>query len=108
MTSGVMPTPVSATVRHMKRTASFPSSGGGSDRVDMVTVPPFRHRIARINAQIEDGIFKLVAINQNRPQPCIETQLEAHGLANRSAKEFSHPADQLIHICHCRVKRLPP
>ncbi len=52
--------------------------------------PPVRHGVSRIDAEIQDGAFKLVWIAQARPEARCEDGFDGYGGADRASNQLVH------------------
>ncbi|MEI9804621.1 MAG: hypothetical protein WDN48_09390 [Pseudolabrys sp.] len=59
-------------------------------------VPSVRHRIARVDGEIENDILKLINVDMCSPQPTREHRLKPHGTAKRMAKQIRHSRYHLV------------
>ena len=64
------------------------------------------HRIAGIDAKVEDGVFKLARIGLHLPEPGAQNRLQADGFAERPAQQIGHTRDHLVRVQRLRRQRL--
>ena len=69
---------------------------------------PLRHRVARVDRQIEDRILELMGIRQRRPVLGGKVHRKPDRLAQGPPQHLLHAADQLIDIDRLGVERLAP
>ncbi len=70
--------------------------------------PAVRHRIARVDSEVQNRALELVLIDIHRPQPGRQDALEFDGFAQGPVKEVGHLADGQIEVGRLRGQRLTP
>ncbi len=66
-----------------------------------------RHRIACVDRQVENGVFKLSRIHPCMPQIGCEHGVNLDGLAQRTLQQLAESAEQPIQIRNDRIENLP-
>ena len=66
-----------------------------------------RHRVAAVDAEVQDRVFELIgitnAIPKTRGEHCLHVQVRAH----RPADQLFHAADQRVHVHERGLQCLP-
>ena len=65
-----------------------------------------RHRVARVDGEIEDHVFDLRGIDQRRPQAVAERKLDRDILAERALQDRGGARDDLVEVDVARLQRL--
>ena len=113
ITSRVMPLPVSltATMTYCPGAISAPVCSdivlvemavGGLDGEPAAV----RHRVARIDGEIEDRVLELVRIDRRLPQAAGQHGLDRDGLADRAAEQFRHALHQPVDVDRLHLERM--
>ena len=66
----------------------------------------FGHGVARIDAQVQDGVFHLIGIHQRVPQPARDHGFHFDLFAKRAAQKIGHVADHPAHVHRLGLQRL--
>jgi hypothetical protein len=66
-----------------------------------------RHRVACIDAQVEQRVLELGRIDPGCPKPAGANHLELDIRADRPPNQVLHAGDEAVHIKGFRVQRLP-
>ena len=111
-TSGGIPVPVSVT------DSSTYCPGGTSlvPRTRLIQPPvrrldpqntPIRHRVARIDAEVQQRIFKLAGVHQRGPEIIALHGLDRDVRADRPLDQLVQSRHQPVHVRPLRIERLP-
>jgi hypothetical protein len=66
-----------------------------------------RHRVAGVDAQVEQGVFQLGRIDQRRPEPGHANGFDLHAWTDGTLDHLDHAADQRVHVGRLGIERLP-
>ena len=58
----------------------------------------FRHGVARVDDEVDDGVFELARIGEGRPKAAAEDRLDCDRFANRPRHHVRQTADEPIHV----------
>jgi hypothetical protein len=67
-----------------------------------------RHRVARVDREVEERAFELIGVRQGLPQPGAEDGFDLDRLAQRAVQQIRHAADQPVNVDRTRRERLAP
>ena len=70
--------------------------------------PAIRHRVAGVDAEVEQRILELARIDQHRPQPARGHHFEGDRRADGAAEQILHAHHQPVHVGGLRVQGLAP
>ena len=65
-----------------------------------------RHGVPSVYAEVEEGVFQLVLIDQNRPQPSRADHFDLDVWTGRAAHELFHIGNQTVQIRRLRIEGL--
>ena len=65
--------------------------------------PAVRHRVSRVNSEVEDHQFEFAGIDLDRPQLAIEFQRNGNIAAEAAIQQFAHPFNMTSQIDRLRV-----
>ena len=112
ITSGVMPVPVSVTQMQiywpgrdlalLRRIGVVEVRVAGFDR----KLAALRHRVARVDREVQDRAFELVRVAQRGPEPAGGDDFEADGLADGAPEQLLHAGDEPVGVDGLGVERL--
>lgn len=74
----------------------------------MVSLPPSRHRISRIDGKIDDCRFEMIGVDLDRPKSGAAHRLDLDPLAQRALEKFLQPVQKMIEVDRLGVQRLSP
>ena len=66
------------------------------------------HRVACVDAQIQQCAFKLRGIDLGGPQPCCADNFHGDVGTDRSSDQLFQPENQFVHVERLWIERLPP
>ncbi len=66
------------------------------------------HRVAGVDAQIQQRVFELVGVHQGQPQTAGTDHLHHHTRSDGAPHQVGHALDQAVEIGALGVERLPP
>ena len=110
--SASMPTPViddrgCAYSRRAAARLARPASALAASTA-IVSVPPSRHRVAGVDAQVEDGELELVGVGLGRRQSVRRVEPELDRRADRAGDQVAHAVDQRADVDRPALQFLPP
>ncbi len=68
--------------------------------------PAVRHRVARVDGEVDDRILELVRVDRGVPQPAGEHGLDRHRLADRAVEQFRHALHQPVDVDRSDLERM--
>ena len=114
ITASAMPMPVSVTASKTYWPAANAAMGGGIAIVEMGVLrldrqlSAIRHRVARIDREIQDHVLELIGVGVDPPQPASQHRLKDDVAPKGMPQQIRHAADQLVDLDRLRLQRLLP
>src|ERR1700730_8119076 len=65
-----------------------------------------RQRIASVDHEIEDGVFKLIGVGVSEPKAARKHRFQLYRFTHGSPEEFADPAHQLVDVDRSGIERL--
>ena len=69
-------------------------------------LPAVRHGVARVDDEIDDGVFELAHIHERRPEAAAEDGLDRDRLPHRAGQHLRQAADQAVEVDLARAQDL--
>ena len=76
--------------------------------VSSLRTPPCRHRIARVDRQVQNDLLELSGVRSHGPQPIRGPRLEHDPLSNQPLQHRPRAIDDVVQVQHRRLQLLLP